>query len=175
VQTDAHFGNYKIRVNADQDKIILLDFGAVREFPDHYIDPFRHLVRAVLSGDNARVGAMGEELGFLYETDTPEMFELFSSMCQTALEGFSEAFKSELHDMEAKPHSYIWNDTALVDRLTNLIKDAVFTFRLRSPPREAIFLDRKLIGSYFILAKLGLKWGPRQLLLKYLENEKTST
>jgi len=53
-----------------------------------------------------------------------------------------------------------------------LAKDAVFTFRLRMPPPEAIFIDRKMVGIYTIVSQLKLKFGARKLILKYM-NEKT--
>ena len=47
VQTDPHFGNYKIRIGAaedgSEDKLILLDFGAVRKFSNDFISRYRQL------------------------------------------------------------------------------------------------------------------------------------
>ena len=46
MQTDPHFGNYKIQVNEDgDDRIILLDFGAIRKFSKSFIEDYRKIIR----------------------------------------------------------------------------------------------------------------------------------
>ncbi|NRA45287.1 MAG: AarF/ABC1/UbiB kinase family protein [Oligoflexales bacterium] len=173
VQTDPHFGNYKIRLNNDpqaQDKIILLDFGAVRKFPKKYIEPFAKLVKSALAQDPVKNIEAGRALGFLRDKDGEDVLNLFSKICFTAIEAFNEEFASpSLDGSDEGPNPYLWGQTDIINRLTELAKNAVFTFKLRTPPREAIFLDRKMIGMYTFLAQLKLRMGPRNLLQKYVE------
>lgn len=169
VQTDPHFGNYKIRLDGQGEHIVLLDFGAVRQFPANYIDPFRALVRSSLEHKKEPIIKAGMKMGFLRETDSPEMLELFSHMCFTAIEPFEEVYASEgLDGSSLSGPYYEWGQSDLFKRLSELVKDAAFTFKLRSPPREAIFLDRKLLGIFIILTKLNVKMGPRNLLKSFL-------
>ncbi len=163
VQTDPHFGNYKIRLadaSSSEDRILLLDFGAVRSFPKRYIEPFAHLVQSALDKNKAANFRAGLDLGFLREDDNEGVRELFAKICFIAIEPFEEKYVE---------NPYLWAETRLLDKLTELAKDALFTFRLRPPPREAIFLDRKMMGTYTILTKLGFRMGPRKLLQKYIE------
>jgi hypothetical protein len=172
VQTDPHFGNYKIRLAAsenEQDRIILLDFGAVRNFPKRYIEPFAQLIHASIEKDIDANYRSGIQLGFMREDDSERVRDLFARICFTAIEPFEVSCASPLSDgKDEGPNPYLWGETNLLEKLTDLAKDAIFTFRLRPPPREAIFLDRKMIGTYTILAKLRLRMGPRFLLQKYI-------
>ncbi|MFK7827148.1 MAG: ABC1 kinase family protein [Oligoflexales bacterium] len=173
VQTDPHFGNYKIRLSHNpqaSDKTVLLDFGAVRKFPKKYIEPFAKLVKSSLLQDIEKNIEAGRALGFLRENDNDDVLTLFTKICFTAIEAFNEEFASPSLDGSAEgSNPYLWGQTDIIDRLTELAKNAVFTFKLRTPPREAIFLDRKMIGMYTIMTQLKLRMGPRKLLQKYVE------
>lgn len=62
MQTDPNFGNYLVRLgNGDdvKDKIVLLDFGAIRQFDDNLLTVARNLIHAGYDHDkNAMVKAM---------------------------------------------------------------------------------------------------------------------
>jgi len=171
VQTDPHFGNYRIRLQENgRDQWVLLDFGAVRKFPTRYIGPFSRLVRGALFEDVKAMISAGIELGFLREEDPEEALGLFCEMCLQAVEGFEPGVESASLDGSGDPgpKAYAWGKTDVLQRLTKLAKDAVFTFRLRPPPREALFLDRKMVGTYTLLTKLGFTFGPRKLIVSYV-------
>lgn len=49
MQTDPNFGNYLVRLGNGQDikdKIVLLDFGAIRQFDEHLLNVARNLIIA---------------------------------------------------------------------------------------------------------------------------------
>ena len=49
VQTDPHFGNYRIRINSgSKNQWVLLDFGAVRSFPLSFVKDYQSIVQAVI-------------------------------------------------------------------------------------------------------------------------------
>ncbi len=165
VQTDPHFGNYKVRLADDKhahDRVILFDFGAVRNFPKRYIEPFAHLIQAALEHDPDAIFEEGMQLGFMRENDSEKVKDLFAQLCFLAIEPFEERYAGE-------SNPYVWAESRLLERVTEIAKDAIFAFRLRPPPREAIFLDRKMIGVYTILSKLSLRAGPRELLLHAIQ------
>jgi predicted unusual protein kinase regulating ubiquinone biosynthesis (AarF/ABC1/UbiB family) len=176
VQTDPHFGNYKIRRGDGaglKDRIVLFDFGSVREFPRRYIYPFAALVDAAIEGDEEAIVRQGIRLGFLRETDGQAAFALFKQLCLTAIEAYVPAHASPAMDgSEEGPNPYVWGQTDLIQRLTTLAKDAVFTFKLRPPPREALFIDRKMLGIYTIITTLGLRMGPHKLLKEYVREDR---
>ncbi len=172
MQTDPHFGNYKVRLgeNGESDKFILLDFGAVRKFPKRYIHPLSDIVKAALENDAEKLIDAGVQLGFLREDDGDKQKDLFYRFCLIVVEAFSQEYASQ--DEAAtipgnKP--YLWGETDLLSRAGALGKDAAFVFKLRPPPREAVFLDRKVGGVFIVLSKLKYNCGPRSLLLNNLE------
>lgn len=172
VQTDPHFGNYKVMLSegGSLDKIVLLDFGAVRIFPETYITSFAQMVYASLVWDPQKIVRAATQLGFLRADDSYEMRELMTKICGVAIEGFSPEYESPSRDGSDEGNNpYRWGESDLPKRLAELAKNAVFTFRLRPPPREAVFLDRKMVGTFTIIARLGLRLGPRKLLLSYLK------
>ena len=179
VQTDPHLGNFKIQIAQDAgqpDRIVLLDFGAVRKFPKRYIDPFRGLVRCAVEGDRSRVVEAGRRLGFLRDDDPDHACELFFTICQLAVEGFAEECASPTLDgSDAGSEAYEWAEAQLLKRISRYAKDAVFAFKLRTPPREAVFLDRKMVGTYILMTVLGMKFGPRQLIQSYVAEDTPNT
>ena len=48
MQTDPNFGNYLLRIGEtpEQDQIVLLDFGAIRDFDNEVLGPGREMIRA---------------------------------------------------------------------------------------------------------------------------------
>ena len=112
----------------------------------------------------------GKQLGFLRGDDDAKTCNLFAKICMTAIEPFSEKWASEdVDNYIGDGQGYHWAQEDLVGKMTELAKDAIFTFK-RAPPREAVFLDRKMVGTYTLLVKLGLRMGPRKLIYEYLKN-----
>ncbi len=158
VQTDPHFGNYRIRQEGDSYRIILFDFGAVRHFSKRYMDLFAELAKSSIEKDRTLNKKVGLDIGFLRADDPEAVSELFAEICFTAARPF----------LAREPELYDWTDPTFHEDLRALAKNAVFTFRLRPPPREAIFLDRKMVGTYTLLKTLGLQSGSRATLERYL-------
>ena len=166
VQTDPHFGNYLIKLKEDgNDQIILLDFGAVRHFPKRYIEPFGAMALASIEEDPIKIIESAHQLGFLKENDSQKVEDLFAKICLTGATPFQKH-----HDPEFDGKPFRFGDNNLVEILTGMGKDAVFAFKLRPPPREAVFMDRKLVGTYMILKALGYEAGPYSIAQEYLES-----
>ena len=157
VQTDPHFGNYKIRMNDDgKVQMVLLDFGSVRRFPKRYIRPFSRLIQSALDRDREKNCKAAKELGFLGEGDKPASVELMYKICVLAVEPL-------------EVENYDWENSELIAKMTVLAKDAVFSFKLRPPPREAVFLDRKLIGMFMMLRHFKVRLTLRPMLEEAFE------
>ncbi|MEZ4742642.1 MAG: AarF/ABC1/UbiB kinase family protein [Bdellovibrionota bacterium] len=180
VQTDCHFGNFKIKIDEgvdgeDIDRIVLFDFGAIRKFPKRYMEPFAKLVYAALHRDAEGIVQLGVKLGFLRETDSQTQLDLFVDLCYAAIIPFDECYASpSLDGADSGDNPYLWGKTDLINALSNMARDAVFAFKFRAPPRETVFLNRKMVGTYFFLRKINFEFGPRKLLLSHLQEDKTS-
>jgi predicted unusual protein kinase regulating ubiquinone biosynthesis (AarF/ABC1/UbiB family) len=67
VQTDPHFGNYRVRVDpgGQRDQLILLDFGAVRQFEPAFLQAYHELVRGAFWKDKTRLYKAAMDLHFM--------------------------------------------------------------------------------------------------------------
>ena len=54
-------------------QIVLLDFGASREYSDEFVDTYMHIIRGAARNDRETVRKYSVEIGFLtgYETNVP--------------------------------------------------------------------------------------------------------
>lgn len=173
VQTDCHFGNFRIRIGEGglPDQIVLYDFGAMRKLPKQFMDTYARLILAAATKDFEGVARAGLDIGVLRESDSDEQVDLFVDLCFQSLEPFEEQFASPSIDgSEAGDNPYRWAETDLIERLSLAIKDAIFAFKFRPPPREVLFLNRKMVGTFFFLRKIRFEFGPRDLTLKYVLN-----
>lgn len=160
VQTDPHFGNYRVRLGkeGEPDRMVLLDFGAVRKFSKSFLDSYRKIVRGGYFRDAAQIieGATG--LGFLKQEDSEESKKIFTDLCFMITEPFytpeTPGVPRELYDAEG---AYLWGESDLPKRVARKGADLAFVFKLRAPPREIVFLDRKLGGVFIFLSMLKVR------------------
>ncbi len=177
VQTDPHFGNYRVRVGNQQqpDQLVLLDFGATRLVPEHYLVGYRDLVMGSVLRDADTIVRGGVTLTLLNDEDGPERKAMFVELCELICEPFATAnmsgIRNDLFDAEGK---YSWGASDLPKRVAKRGTQMVFNLSLRTPPREAIFLDRKLGGTFIFLSALKVCLNGRDILGKYLPLERPS-
>lgn len=156
VQTDPHFGNYRIRINdGGADQWVLFDFGASRFFDKDFIMNYRRLIQKVLGNEKQEFLQVAFELKFLSEDDPAELKEMFYQFCDLMVEPFRST-------------SYDFGNSDLPQRLVPKIAEVLKKFSARVPPREVVFLDRKTTGVFVILSRLKANLNPHALLEKYL-------
>lgn len=69
VQTDPNFANYLYQ--RDSQKIVLLDFGATREYSETIGEGYRQLLTAAMHRDEARLADAMSQIGFSATTFSP--------------------------------------------------------------------------------------------------------
>lgn len=171
VQTDPHFGNYRLRPDptGEQDRLILLDFGAVRQFPDAFRFPYYELVRAAFWGDKERLWQAAVELNFMPANAPQAALERFAEMCFLIIEPFTAADSQEsAASLFNAAGEYRWGASDLPQRVALAASKASLSFSFRVPPKEFIFLHRKLGGVFVFLAELDVELDARPLLLPYM-------
>lgn len=171
VQTDPHIGNYGIRLGKnDQDKLVLYDFGATREYDMKFLTPYRHMIEAALHADEKNLRKAAQELQFLDPSDKSELKALFEEFCFEFVEPFLNADDPRLpNGVMDQEGNYDWKNTDLPQRLSKKILRVIRQHAWRTPPREIIFLDRKTGGVFIFMAVLRARCQGRDLLLKYLK------
>lgn len=157
VQTDPHFGNYKIRVgaNRDPDRIVLLDFGATRLFGRGFVESYREMLRGAVLRDREMTlrGAAG--LGAMEPSFPESVRQAFVDLCELVV----EPFRGGMYD---------WGASDLPRRVGEKIARNALTRYFRIPPREIVFLHRRLSGVFILLATLRVVADARPLLERYL-------
>lgn len=177
IQTDPNFGNYRIRIaedtDGDTDKIVLLDFGAVQSYSDEFLDPVRSMIKASYERDLERVIEGGIKLHFM-STDWPDdVLKRFGEVCMSVLEPLAPA-NGEWPDYAVNADGqYRWKQSDLPSRVARQAARSAISRYFRIPPKEFVFLNRKLIGVYTFIAVLRSEFNGEDLLRAYLYGEST--
>lgn len=166
VQTDPHFGNYKVRRRDDgQDQLVLLDFGATREFAPRFLGSYYDVVAGAFERNARQLidGAIGINL---LRRDSPQhVFDAFAKVGMLMIEPFSAQPPVELVNAEG---AYRWGESDLPYRVSRAVSDAAISRWFRIPPREIVFLHRRMGGVFVLLAVLNAELAARDLLASYL-------
>lgn len=154
MQTDPNFGNYLLRIGEtpEQDQIVLLDFGAIRDFDNEVLGPGREMIRASYHHDTDRLIRALNALDFLARNAPRKLLEEFSELCFEAVEVLQDP------DRFPPPASvlnengeYCWGKSNLPNRIMNRAGRNALSVHFDVPPKEFIFLARKLLGAYTFL------------------------
>jgi len=155
MQTDPNFANYLYQPASG--RVVLLDFGATRLFETAFAASYARIARAVLDGDRAAVAREALRIGYAAAGDPPERVDAVLDVIFLVCEPLRHAGR------------YDFGGSNLPSRVRDLGIDLAFRRRLlRTPPPETIFLHRKLVGSFLLLARIGAEVDARALVLPFL-------
>jgi predicted unusual protein kinase regulating ubiquinone biosynthesis (AarF/ABC1/UbiB family) len=161
IQTDPHFGNYRVRLRGKgKDQLLLFDYGAVRELTPKFMAQYKVMLGGLYWNKRSMFEDGAYDLGVLQPGDPAELKELFYELCAAIVEPFAE------------DAPYDWKKNDLPQRVSRLTWDIVKRFPLRAPPREVVFLDRKMAGMFTFMSVLGAKIDARKMLLTYMKDVK---
>lgn len=172
MQTDPNFGNYLVRISDNPehlDKLVLLDFGAIRQF-DHNLLTIAHgLLRAGYHHDHqAMMTAMtGYEF---FDSMSQKVSSDIASIFLLATEPFSNVATNP--DIPAavldEQKRYIWANSKLHSRISAAASRAMQSFEFNLPPKEFMFISRKFIGAYTFLTVIDAHTNPDKLVKPFL-------
>jgi aarF domain-containing kinase len=135
VQTDANFANFLFR--PEQEEVVLLDFGATREYPPEFRERYRRLLTATLQGDRPGAWTAAVELQLIDPAEPPAAREALHALLETVLRVFQPAFQ---------PVDF--RDKRFVDEAGARLRDYYHALTCSPPPAQLLFLHRKLGGVY---------------------------
>ncbi|PWQ97326.1 ABC1 kinase family protein [Leucothrix arctica] len=159
IQTDPNFANYQY--DSDTKQLILLDFGATREYPAHIADAYLKLMTAGTEHDRETMQEAMKQIGFFAEDINPEQQE-------AVIDLFVQGCEPLGHD-----GIYDFGESRLAERIKEVgLKLSMEQDYWHTPPADALFLHRKLGGLYLLAARLKARVDVRTLFLEHNANNK---
>lgn len=171
MQTDPNFGNYLVRLGNGvdiPDKIVLLDFGAIRQFDDYLLAMAHRLIYAGYWHDMDRMLDAMNGYAFFDAIPTeikPNMAKVFL----LATEAFSHPEQNPdlpegVFDAEGR---YDWAESQLHERIVKHASQSMASRYFSVPPKEFMFMSRKFIGAYTFMTVIHAKTNVRKLVEPY--------
>ena len=158
MQTDPNFANF--RYDRASERLVLLDFGASREFSAAVAKPYRELLHAGLAGDSAAAKSALLATGFIGDCMPASHHDAIAAM-----------FTAALAPLRTDGH-FDFADRRIIDRMREqglaLAGDReVWRNSVHVPPIDALFLQRKFAGLYLLGRRLAARVDMAPLLESY--------
>ncbi|KAI7087724.1 ABC1-domain-containing protein [Hortaea werneckii] len=150
MQTDPNWTNFLY--NRETQKLELLDFGASREYPDKFVEPYVSLLIAASRGDRDACRDLSIQLGYLTGHESKAMLQAHVDSIMTLAEPF----------VGTAPEVYDFENQTITDRVRANI-GLMLNERLAPPPEETYSLHRKLSGAFLLCARLRSKVHAREM------------
>lgn len=140
IQTDGNKGNFKIVIDEKAGpQILLLDFGATKIVPSDILFNYQNLVRGCIKGDEELFFQSAQNLGYFQgEVDRAYFWEYVNLL--------ATPFKTP---------SYDWGNSTIPEQVMDYIPRTIQKMPKGKPNGVAVYLDRKIVGVFFILKELG--------------------
>ncbi len=172
MQTDPNFGNYFVKLgNAEQiDRIILLDFGAIKTFSTELLSAGKELITGAFFHDEQRIKNAIFNLNFLEPTTPNSIIQSFAQLCYIAIEPFSNPDKGHVQPQYLNPlGEYSWLRSELATRMIKQTTKSASSRYFSLPPKEFMFLSRKFVGAYTLMSILEAEFNGYEILKPYID------
>ncbi|KAK9883591.1 hypothetical protein WA026_001767 [Henosepilachna vigintioctopunctata] len=155
MQTDPNWANFLY--NSEKKQIMLLDFGASREYSKEFMDKYVRILKAAYDSDRETIRNISGEIGFFTGYESNIMIEAHVD----AVMILGEIFQCE--------EPYDFGKQNLTNKIQNLVP-TMLNHRLCPPPEEIYSIHRKLSGIFLLCSKFKVPISCRKLFLE-LYNE----
>ena len=167
MQTDPNFGNYLVKLDDNgHDKLVLLDFGAIKRFDNKLLSIAKNLLTAGYHQNkeqmkNAMIGYdFFDNLTGMPKDDVADVFLL-------ACEPFAKKDIIAPSLLDKQGH-YIWSKSDLYDRVMTTAKNGMASRKFALPPKEMMFISRKFIGAYAMLSTIDARTDSDEIIGRYV-------
>jgi aarF domain-containing kinase len=153
VQTDPNFANFLVREEDGDIGLVLLDFGATREYDKDFRTQYLNLIENVHALKNAKdqdaqkaeIIRIAVDFNLIDRRENQEANDLFIEILNLAVEPF---FASE------KNNKFSFGNQEYNKRAKESVKKFLTSLKYSAPPHRLLFLHRKLGGISSLLRRL---------------------
>lgn len=157
VQTDPNLANY--RYQPDSQRLVLLDFGALRYFSREFVQHYQRVLRAATTQARDALQAALTDLGFFRQG-------IDVANRDTIIDIFIQAAEPLRH---RGPYDFGRSD--LAERIhAKAMKLSRQPDAWHTPPVDVLFLHRKMVGLYLLARRLGARVDAHALFNQALED-----
>lgn len=155
IQTDAHPGNFLF--DKKTDKLILIDFGSVRSFDDAIIKKYQNLIKS-----------------FYLDDET-----LFKNTFQDMLDSTEAIVSIDLNDLweycrfvtiPIRQDEFDWSDSTHAEEVYKKAQKTILKADVKTPPHQFLFIDRKVVGLFFLMKTLDAKFNAKNILAEFIRD-----
>jgi aarF domain-containing kinase len=155
IQSDPNPANFLV---TPEGRLVLLDFGATQKISTELSHTYRDLLLSCLRGTKAEVIEFSKKGGFLFASDSDVVTDNFVNMLMLAVEPFVN-------------NRYEWQGCQLAKRIKQAGIKYATSSKMRAPPSEVIFVNRRILGNQMMMESLGPTILTRDLLFQILGKE----
>lgn len=142
VQTDPNPGNFMV---TPQNKIALIDFGAVKEYSESFVKGYREVLLSSHKGDQQKILEISSSLGLIDPRESNEVKEIYLKMMNFLVDPFR------------RDEPFDFTDKNFLNESRDLSWELARKSKYTPPPKELIFLHRKLGGIFVFIKRLDVK------------------
>lgn len=171
MQTDPNFGNYFVRLGkaSEPDRLVLLDFGSVRMFPQETLIAGRLLVKGAFLQNKTMIKRSLVKLKSITEAAPDSVVDTLSSLFFLAIEPFANIEKHPPNPAFLTDQGeYRWASSDHAARTVLLATRSSITKHFFVPPKDVMFIARKLSGAYTVLSVISAEIKGDDLLEPFL-------
>lgn len=168
MQTDPNFGNYRVRIEGDAAKLVLLDFGAIRPLPDDFVADFQRMIISAYDHSKDEFLDASIKLGFMKSHYPADVLDNFAEIGMDILEPMKPRSAS-VPEAAITDGEYDWYKSQLPKRIAKRALAASISKYFALPPKEFLYVMRKLMGVYALIAALRGQFFADELLGRKLD------
>jgi len=143
VQTDPNPANFLINKSG---QLVLLDFGATLKYTKKFENDYRSLLKTVFQKNDPAILEKLIELGFVSDKES-----------DSTKKDFVEFMKISALPFEEGQQPFEFSKTDYSNEVRGMALDLSKKLKFSAPPKNIIFLHRKLGGIFLLLKKLEVK------------------
>lgn len=140
VQTDPNYGNFLVRNNS---QLVLLDFGAARNYEKSFVQDYCSVLVALDSRQDDAILETSIDFELIDKRESESTKEKYLVFMKKSLEPFSK---------ELQPFHFADKDYA--DKSLSIGRDFTSSLKYSAPPKHILLLHRKLGGIFNIIRKM---------------------